>query len=287
MIRLHLLGYKGFVALSKLDKKYLAKITDVVIAKDKNIKTDYYEELAAYCNANNIKHYERTKEPATTASVNIAIGWRWLIQGESTLIVFHDSLLPQYRGFNPLVTALINGDTEIGVTALYGTKEYDRGDIIGQKKIGIIYPIKVDEAISTVSELYAGLLNEFFDNYFSSSVTATAQDESKATYSLWRDNDDYHINWNLPAAEIVRFIDAVGYPYDGAKTILENNMVTINDAKELPDITIANRVPGKVIFKEGNTFTIVCGKGLIAVSEFKDTAGNTIDLSNKFRLRFQ
>jgi methionyl-tRNA formyltransferase len=101
------------------------------------------------------------------------------------------------------------------------------------------------------------------------------------------DNDDYRINWNLPAAEIVRFIDAVGYPYDGAKAAVDNNIVTIHDAKELPDVNIANRAPGKVIFKEGNTFTIVCGKGLVAVSEFKDAAGNSIDLSSKFRLRFQ
>lgn len=287
MIRLHLLGYKGFVALSKLDKKYLDKITDIVIAKDKSIKKDYYEEITAYCTSNNIRHYERTKEPATIASLNIAIGWRWLINDNSALVVFHDSLLPKYRGFNPLVTALINGDTEIGVTALYGAKEYDRGDIIAQKKISIAYPIKIEEAIAVVSELYAGLLNDFFNQYFSSSITAIPQDETKATYSLWRDNDDYRINWNLPAAEIVQFIDAVGYPYDGAKTAVENSIVTINDAKELPDVNIANRAPGKVIFKDGNTFTIVCGKGLIAVSEFKDAAGNSIDLSSKFRLRFQ
>ena len=287
MIRLHLLGHKGFIALSKLDKKYLDTISDIVIAKDKSIKKDYCEEIVSYCKDNSIQYYERTKEPESATQLNIAIGWRWLIKDELPLVVFHDSLLPQYRGFNPLVTALINGDTEIGVTALYGTKEYDKGDIIGQKKITINYPIKIEDAITKVSVLYADLLNDFLGQYLSSSVTAISQDETKATYSLWRDSDDYRINWNLPAAEIVRFINAVGYPYDGAKAILENNIITIDDAREVEDVTITNRIAGKVIFKNENTFTIVCGKGLIAISECKDATGNTIDLSNKFRLRFQ
>ncbi len=288
MIRLHLLGYKGFIALSKLDKNFLDKIEDVVIAKDENIINDYYEEIVDFCKIYNILYHDRAKEyESDSILVNIAIGWRWLISGESTLVVFHDSLLPKYRGFNPLVTALINGDTEIGVTSLYGSKEYDKGGIIDQKKISIQYPIKIIEAINKVSELYADLLNDFFKQYFTSTIKVTMQNEADATYSLWRDEDDYRINWNLSAADIIRFIHSVGYPYKGAKAIVEDCIVTIQEAEEIPDVNIANRIPGKVIFKKENTFTIVCGIGLIAISAFEDVDGNAIDFSRKFRLRFQ
>ncbi|MES2847638.1 MAG: formyltransferase family protein [Bacteroidota bacterium] len=283
MIRLHLLGYKGFIALSQLDKQFLGKITTVVIAKDKGIKEDYFEETAAWCKAHNLLWFERTKEPPIKNETAIAIGWRWLISDAAKLVVFHDSLLPKYRGFNPLVTALINGDTAIGVTSLYGSNEYDRGDIISQKKINITYPIKINDAIEKIAGLYASLLNDFF----SGAVDAIPQNESEATYSLWRDATDYFIDWHLSAAEIVRFIDAVGFPYDGAKTKFDDKIVIVDNATEVPDVPVANRTAGKVIFKEGNCFTIVCGSGLISISEFKDEDGNSIDLSGKFRLRFQ
>ena len=60
-----------------------------------------------------------------------------MIRDKSKLIVFHDSVLPKLRGFNPLVTSLINGYEEIGVTVLYGTEDFDRGEIILQKKVNI------------------------------------------------------------------------------------------------------------------------------------------------------
>ena len=66
-----------------------------------------------------------------------AIGWKWIIDNTSQLIVLHDSLLPKYRGFSPLVNSLINGDTLTGVTALFASSEYDKGEIIEQAQIGL------------------------------------------------------------------------------------------------------------------------------------------------------
>jgi methionyl-tRNA formyltransferase len=51
---------------------------------------------------------------------NIAISWRWMLK-VSNLIVIHDSLLPKYRGFSPLVNMLINGEDTLGVTVLFAT----------------------------------------------------------------------------------------------------------------------------------------------------------------------
>jgi methionyl-tRNA formyltransferase len=63
----------------------------------------------------------------------MAVSWRWLIDHPAEqLIVFHDSLLPRYRGFEPLVTSLVNGETRIGVAALFGASEFDTGDVIVQ-----------------------------------------------------------------------------------------------------------------------------------------------------------
>lgn len=52
-------------------------------------------------------------------------------------INFHPSLLPKYRGPTPVNWAIINGETETGVTAHYMEEEFDKGDIIFQRKLAI------------------------------------------------------------------------------------------------------------------------------------------------------
>ena len=51
------------------------------------------------------------------------------------------------------------------------------------------------------------------------------QNEKEASYSLWRDEEDYFINWSLGAKTIERTINATGFPYSGARTNMENQIV--------------------------------------------------------------
>jgi methionyl-tRNA formyltransferase len=286
MVRLNLLGYKGLAALRSLSSRELALISEVVAARDKAIQHDYHDEIIEYCRENNINCYTRQDAPPFNGPFEVAIGWRWLIPGKHTVIVFHDSLLPRLRGFNPLVTALINGDHEIGVTCLLAQDEYDKGDIIGQQSIQINYPIKISQAIELVSPLYASLLKDLLNGIEKGNFTAIPQDEKKATYSLWRDDDDYMISWNKSAADIRRFIDAVGYPYLGAATTWKNQLLRIKSAEEIPDVKIENREPGKVIFKDHESIIVVCGEGLLRVQQIETGTGENFDLTDKFRIRF-
>lgn len=287
MLRVNVLGYKGFFVLSNLSKEHYSLIDEVVIAKDKSTQNDYFNESVTFCNSVGLKWFERNKEPICKSQYIILIGWRWLITDTSQLVIIHDSLLPKYRGFNPLVTALINGDENIGATCISGHSEYDRGDILGQKKIKITYPIKIQSAIEKISDLYVELLNDLFYSIKEKSLESVPQDEKNATYSLWRDEDDYAIDWRMDSEKIKRFIDAVGFPYLGAKTKLDDAYYRVFDAEVIPDVEIENRVAGKVIFKDLNGLTIVCGKGLIKIKKLYHSDGTLLDYSNKFRLKFQ
>jgi len=86
--------------------------------------------------------------------------------------------------------------------------------------------------------------------------------------------------------EIKRFIGAVGPPYKGAKTKLNGKWLRILDAASEKDVTIANRGPGKVLFKKKEGVYIVCGVGLLIVKDFYDDSGNLVSFENKFRLKF-
>lgn len=282
-----MLGLKGLYVIRAIDEKTRPLIGDVVIGLDNAVKEDYSKLIAAECMRMGIRFsYKNDCEP-NAHNYSIAIGWRWLINDNCKVVVFHDSLLPRLRGFNPLVTALINGDAFIGVTALDAVSEFDKGPIIRQKSLEVHYPIKIQQAIEQISSLYVSLFNEVVEMISLGAFTMALQDESSATYSLWRDEEDYLIDWSFDAATIKRFIDAVGFPYEGAKSFLDGRILTIQDAEVVDDVVIENRCPGKVLFKSADTLTVVCGKGLLRIYNVFDESGHKLDFSKRFRLRFK
>lgn len=263
-------------------------IAYIVASRDGAVANDYYEDIIALAQSLDLTVYDRTQvlPPATHL---IAVSWRWLIKTEpdQQLIVFHDSLLPRYRGFAPLPSALINGDKCIGVTALMASEEYDRGPIIDQEVVEIDYPIKISAAIETLESCYKTLAIKVVKSILLNDLTAQVQNENDATYSLWRDEEDYLIDWTWDAPRIKRFIDALGFPYKGAATKLDGETFRILDCEVLPDVIIENRTVGKVIFIQDGLPVIVCGSGLVKIAQLKknDTSENALPLP-RFRSRF-
>ena len=286
MIRLYLTGFKGLSLLQAINKVQVNIINDVVIARDANVINDYYHDITIVCKGKSIPYYQKGNEPVGSHTYSFAVSWRWLIQGSSTIFVLHDSLLPKLRGFNPLVTSLINGDEQIGVTSLLAAENYDQGPVIGQKSLNISHPIKIKEAIELVAPLYTELFQDIIEKMESGNIPMTPQDESLVTYSLWRDEKDYFIPWHWDAKKIKRFIDAVGFPYTGAKTYAGSMLLKVFNAEVVPDVSIENREPGKVIFKNQDGWVIVCGKGLLKIRDFFDEKNQPYDFSGKFRIRF-
>jgi methionyl-tRNA formyltransferase len=251
-ISIYCLGKKAFVALEKLNEEFNSIIDLIIIGTDTNVQEDYSLQIKDVAIKKGFKFCYRNEiaNKINVSIYHIALGWRWLIEVEpgQKLIVFHDSLLPKYRGFNPLVTQLINGDSVIGATCFWGTEEFDEGAIISQKPISIDYPIKVDEAISKIAFIYAELLEYVVSSIYSGkTIEGCAQNNSEATYSLWRDEDDYLIDWSKSATYIKRFVDAVGYPYGNAFFYFKNIKIRVLDVEIVDDVKIENRDAGKIL----------------------------------------
>lgn len=287
---LFLMGKKGLSCLEAVLSIPENNLKKVVFATDKSVENDYSDDIISLCKSYDIPWSSKNDfdfKELNDVDYFIAISWRWLINDESNkLIVLHDSILPKYRGFNPLVSALINGENEIGVTAIFANKEFDRGDIIDSKKTNINYPIKIEDAINTISICYQELLVEVIKKIQNKTIQSLPQNDEEATYSLWRDEEDYFIDWNLDSNTIERTINALGFPYTGAKTTMENQTIILSEAKAIEDINIVNRTPGKVIFTEEGNPIIVCGKGLLKINEMKSLDSKVIQLS-KFRTRLK
>lgn len=289
-IRIFALNKKALLALKALKQNHLKQINHIVIGEDKNVQNDYSKEIIEFCIINKISFSIRSRSEKNTEKYLIAIGWRWLIETNSSqqLIVFHDSLLPKYRGFNPLVSALINGDKEIGVTCLKGAKDFDRGDIILQYSKIIEYPLTISAAIDLVSEGYCKLLKKLFTIIISNeNLVGEEQDDNQATYSVWRDKEDYYINWMKSANEIKKFVDAVGFPYEGAKAYMDGQEIIIDEVEIMPTIHIENEGIGKVLYKEENYPIIICGNGLLKILKIRTIEGIECEFPKKFRYRFK
>ena len=87
------------------------------------------------------------------------------IKSNNTLIVIHDSILPTYRGYLPLVSQLIDGQKEIGVTAILANENFDEGDIVHISKTKINYPITINDAIIWI--ILISFISEFLGYFLS------------------------------------------------------------------------------------------------------------------------
>lgn len=116
------------------------------------------------------------------------------------------------------------------------------------------------------------------------------QDERLASFSLWRDERDYLLDWSWSASRIRRFVDAVGEPYAGALAEGGGVRYRVAEVEEVPDVLVEDRVAhiGKVIFTRDEKPVIVCGDGLVAVKRLTlDETGEDVDLSSfRFRTNF-
>ncbi|MEI7813723.1 MAG: formyltransferase family protein [Coriobacteriia bacterium] len=280
---------KGYSVVAAIASAYPGMIGAVVGAHDTSVANDFFEEIAGLCRESGIPFFSRPESYSVQTEYVLAVSWRWIVNVEpSRLIVFHDSLLPRYRGFNPLVTSLINGDTTIGVSALYAGTEYDRGEIVSQSASAISYPITIQDAIGTILKNYRELATEIAGSlYREEAPVGTPQCESDASYSLWRDEEDYYVDWTQPATTVERTVDALGTPYRGAASIIEGKVVRVLAAKAVDDIAVANRTCGKVVFVHDSKPVVVCGKGLLRIDALVDDSGNSMLPLTHFRTRFK
>lgn len=283
---------KGFNVVKALNEAAILQSIHCVIGKDSGVTNDYSAELIEYCNKHKIL-YSFRKEAAYEQEeydLFLAVGWRWLITDipSKKLVIFHDSLLPKYRGFAPLVNALINKESTTGVTALLGAEEYDRGNILLQRRLDIIYPTTIEQELCRMSMLYAELAVELLVKLNNKAINRAGcpQTEADATYSLWRDEEDYRINWHDYAANIEHFISCVSSPYRGASSLLNGSVVRVLQATAREDMKIENRAPGKVIFIESGMPVVVCGSGLLKLADVRDENDQSVLPLKQFRSRF-
>ncbi|MBM3145494.1 MAG: methionyl-tRNA formyltransferase [Chloroflexi bacterium] len=166
----------------------------------------------------------------------LVLGWYYMIprkvreSAQAGCVGIHASLLPKYRGGAPIPWAIINGETETGVTFFHFGDGVDDGDIIAQKR----FPITSQDTVATIYEKATSssivILREYLPKLATRTAPRIQQDHNQATYFPQRSPEDGLIDWSWDAKRIRDFIRAQTRPYSGAFTYLEGKRITIWDA---------------------------------------------------------
>jgi len=187
-------------------------------------------------------------------------------------INIHPSLLPAYRGPTPIPAAIINRETETGITIQRLAAEMDTGDILVQETVQLHGRETTASLSETMAKKAAALLPATLRGIAAGTVQARPQDHRAATYCSLTAKEDGLIDWSRSAAEIDARIRAFD-PWPLSWTIHGEQVLFILKAMPQAQPVEGNgsaNLPGKVLGKDKNKGILIqTGDGILAVSELQ------------------
>ncbi len=182
-------------------------------------------------------------------------------------INLHPSLLPKYRGAAPVQWALINGDSETGVTVQMINEELDAGDIVLQEKIEIDENINAGELYDLVFPIGAELVVKSIELLGSGKAELVKQNGSDATHCGKIDKDTALINWNNNAFKIHNLVRGLN-PKPVAWTTFRSHHMKIWKTSVFDGI-VPELKPGEVTKFQKKHLLAGTGNGVIEILEIQ------------------
>ncbi|MFD8912266.1 methionyl-tRNA formyltransferase [Streptomyces sp. NPDC059575] len=195
----------------------------------------------------------------------VANNWRtWLppelfdLPPHGTLNI-HDSLLPSYAGFSPLIWALVNGEERVGVTAHRMNGELDAGDILIQRAVPVGPEDTATDLFHRTVDLIAPVVRESLDLIASGADAGRwrPQDRGRASFFHKRSLEDSRIDWTWPAERLERLVRAQSDPYPNAYAFHRGERLRIVSAAVSQGRY--GGTPGRIFIREGDGVVIVAG----------------------------
>ena len=179
-------------------------------------------------------------------------------------INLHPSLLPKYRGRAPINWAILNGETELGVTAHFVDEGMDTGNIIEQIRFELFEEQDVGDALQIMYPIYQKLTRLVLGYLDSRQIPEKPQNHSQSTTFPQRKPQDGLIDWHQPASHIRNLIRALAKPYPGAFTYLGKQKLTIWKAS-LDFSSYQARLGQVISVGPEEQFCVACGEGILRV----------------------
>lgn len=156
----------------------------------------------------------------------------------------HASLLPKYRGAAPIQRAVMNGESETGLTAMRMEQGLDTGPILLQEKTHIGAHETAGELHDRLADISAGFLLKTLECLAQNGIHETPQDDTHATYAAKIDRTTGRIAWDLPADQVSSLIRGLD-PWPGAYTSVNGKTLKLFSSR-IMSTGDAGTVPGRV-----------------------------------------
>lgn len=183
----------------------------------------------------------------------------------------HASLLPQYRGAAPINWAVINGDTETGITTFFLKHEIDTGEVIRQQRVPIADTDNVEVVYDKLMMLGGKLVVETVDDILNDRVKPMPQEEMAVAGELRPApkifKETCRIDWNRPVKKIYDFVRGLS-PYPGAWTELispEGETVVLKIFESEKNVEKHGLIPGTIVTDGKKTIKIAVPDGFLSI----------------------
>ncbi|MEN8127049.1 MAG: methionyl-tRNA formyltransferase [Planctomycetota bacterium] len=193
----------------------------------------------------------------------------------------HASLLPKYRGAAPIHWAIINGETETGISMITLADRMDAGLILAQDKT----PIGPDDTVKCIhdklSALAVPVLLKSIDQFAADSVEYLEQDETQVTSAPKLKKQDGYIDWDKSADEIVNQIRGL-WPWPAAQSVYvcsktgKSWRVAISKARAVPRTAEQGDICGAL----DENLNVICGDGTLEILELKPAGSHLMDFES-------
>jgi methionyl-tRNA formyltransferase len=174
----------------------------------------------------------------------------------------HASLLPKYRGAAPITWAVVDGETESGVSLMQMDEGMDTGPVFSQHRVPLGPDMSAGELSSALAACAADVVRTDLARAVAGELHATPQDESRATHARMLDKADGKIDFEKTAKAVHDHVRGMT-PWPGAFTTLGGKLFKVLETRllEVP----AGGAPGTVVMASKSGVEIACGSGRIAL----------------------
>jgi len=178
----------------------------------------------------------------------------------------HGSLLPAYRGGAPIQRAIMDGQTETGITIMYMAEKMDAGAMLAQRTVPITQEDTQETMFDKLQVVGAEMLLDMLPAFFNGEITATEQDASLVTYAPTIKKAECQIDWTDDAVRIFNKVRAL-YPQPATFTILDGVQMKLYAIEVIAEQSAG--APGTIVKVDKKSVHVATGRGNIALLDLQ------------------
>jgi len=195
------------------------------------------------------------------------------------IINSHFSLLPEWRGADPITFAILSGQSRTGVSLMLINDKMDEGPLLAQAELPLGPAVTTPELTASLIDLSNAMLTDIIPSYVAGAVapvpqSATIADTQEATYSRKLTKADGLLDWQKSATQLEREIRAF-IEWPKTKTTLAGKEIVVTQAH----VVDRQGIPGSHIVEPNKSLIIYCGEDALALDQVKPAGKNEMPIA--------